>query len=174
MTTAPALLKALDAGEAVALAEAYDAFAPKLYAVARRLCPAQADAEECVQEVFVQLVERRNQLSRIDNLGAYLFASLRHAAQARGKRSQRLREVVQAAAPSEEPRAESTNFLASRALERALGALPEEQREVVALKVDGDLTFAEIAALLGTSLNTAASRYRYALAKLRDALGDRP
>jgi RNA polymerase sigma-70 factor (ECF subfamily) len=40
----------------------------------------------------------------------------------------------------------------------------------VALKIDGGLTFAEIAAVLGTSINTAASRYRYTLEKLRERL----
>jgi hypothetical protein len=49
-------------------------------------------------------------------------------------------------------------------------ALPAAQREVIALKIDGGLTFAEIAAVIGTSANTAASRYRYALEKLRAAL----
>jgi len=56
-------------------------------------------------------------------------------------------------------------------LERALAALPREQREVVALKIDGGLTFAQVAEVLGISPNTAASRYRYALGRLRDRLG---
>ena len=56
-------------------------------------------------------------------------------------------------------------------LEQALPTLPDEQREVLALKIDGGLTFAEIGALLGVGLNTAASRYRYALEKLRLTLG---
>ena len=40
-------------------------------------------------------------------------------------------------------------------------ALPPEQREVVLLKIDGELTFAQIAEVIGASMNTAASRYRY-------------
>ena len=55
-------------------------------------------------------------------------------------------------------------------LERALRALPPEQREVIALKIDGELTFAQIARVLDISVNTAASRYRYALEKLRSTL----
>ena len=43
---------------------------------------------------------------------------------------------------------------------------------MVALKIDGGLTFAEIAAVIGISANTAASRYRYALEKLRAALAE--
>lgn len=55
-------------------------------------------------------------------------------------------------------------------LEGVLRDLPPEQREVVSLKVDGGLTFAEIAGVLDISANTAASRYRYALERLRAAL----
>jgi RNA polymerase sigma-70 factor (ECF subfamily) len=52
-----------------------------------------------------------------------------------------------------------------------LAALPEEQRTVVAMKIKGELTFEEIAAALEVSANTAASRYRYALEKLRASMG---
>jgi RNA polymerase sigma-70 factor (ECF subfamily) len=45
------------------------------------------------------------------------------------------------------------------------------QREVVLMKVYGGLTFVEIAGAMGTSLNTAAARYRYAIGKLRKLLG---
>ena len=41
---------------------------------------------------------------------------------------------------------------------------------MVALKIDGELTFAQIAQVIGVSINTAASRYRYALQKLRTSL----
>jgi RNA polymerase sigma-70 factor, ECF subfamily len=66
--------------------------------------------------------------------------------------------------------------LADRQLQRrawlreSLATLPHEQREIIALRIDGELTFAEIAAMLGISPNTAASRYRYALEKLRAAV----
>jgi RNA polymerase sigma-70 factor (ECF subfamily) len=52
----------------------------------------------------------------------------------------------------------------------ALGELPEEQRAVVHLKLWEGLTFEEIADALDISPNTAASRYRYALDKLRGRL----
>ena len=52
----------------------------------------------------------------------------------------------------------------------ALAALPPEQQAVVVLKIYQQHSFAEIGARLGLSLNTVASRYRYALAKLRHTL----
>ena len=55
-------------------------------------------------------------------------------------------------------------------IEKELKALPDYYREVVTLKIWGDLTFEEIAETLDIPMNTAASRYRYALEKLRRSL----
>ena len=55
-----------------------------------------------------------------------------------------------------------------QALLRAVDRLPEQQKEVLTLKIWGELTFDEIARTLDISLNTVASRYRYALQKLKD------
>ncbi|MBU6410606.1 MAG: sigma-70 family RNA polymerase sigma factor, partial [Verrucomicrobia bacterium] len=55
-------------------------------------------------------------------------------------------------------------------LAAALSELPQEQRAVLHLKLWDGLTFEEIAAALEISANTAASRYRYGLDKLRDRL----
>src|SRR6266542_1716906 len=59
------------------------------------------------------------------------------------------------------------------ALAAAVDSLPHDQREVLVLKIWNELTFAEIASTLGISQNTAASRYRYALAGLRKSLQPR-
>ena len=47
---------------------------------------------------------------------------------------------------------------------------PRDQRAVMVLHIWGELTFPQIAGLLEISANTAASRYRYALAKLRETM----
>jgi RNA polymerase sigma-70 factor (ECF subfamily) len=53
-------------------------------------------------------------------------------------------------------------------LQSALRELPEDQREVIVLHVWGEMSFDEAATALGISPNTAASRYRYGLSKLRE------
>jgi RNA polymerase sigma-70 factor (ECF subfamily) len=58
------------------------------------------------------------------------------------------------------------------AVEAALRQLPAEQREVVVLKIWGELSFPQIASTLEVPVNTAASRYRYALARLRATLSE--
>jgi RNA polymerase sigma-70 factor (ECF subfamily) len=55
-------------------------------------------------------------------------------------------------------------------IDRALRLLPEEQREVLVLKIWGELTFQQIADTLGSPLNTVAARYRYGLEKLRERM----
>ena len=54
------------------------------------------------------------------------------------------------------------------ALLHAIERLPPEQKEVITLKIWSELTFDEIARTLDLSLNTVASRYRYALDKLKE------
>jgi RNA polymerase sigma-70 factor, ECF subfamily len=56
-------------------------------------------------------------------------------------------------------------------LQNALQELPEEQQEAVFLRAWSGMTLQEIADATGTPLNTVASRYRYALEKLRGRLG---
>jgi RNA polymerase sigma-70 factor (ECF subfamily) len=161
-----------DDGRDRAFAELYDRFGPALFRVALTLLGSRADAEDAVQEVFVGLARARSSLSGVDNVRAYLFTALRHAAAKAAGRPRLARVPVPdldaLAAPVPRPLAVET----TARLEQALAALPAEQRELVALKVDGGLTFQEIAACLGISPNTAASRYRYALEKLRVALGE--
>jgi RNA polymerase sigma-70 factor (ECF subfamily) len=165
------LISGLAQGREGAYASLYDRFGPPLYRVAYALLGSCEEAEDAVQEVFVGLVRARQSLPGVKNLRAYLFAALRRAAAQRALVRQRARAVSIADVP-EPAAAGPCGAESDRAvrLELALRALPPEQRELVALKVDGGLTFAEVAAVLGISANTAASRYRYALDKLRAAL----
>jgi RNA polymerase sigma-70 factor (ECF subfamily) len=165
-----ALVQGLAEGREEAFAALYDHFAPVLFRVAVVLLGSRPDAEDAVQEVLVGLVRARGMLGQVSNLRAYLFACLRSAAGRIAARRKHRPEAIGDAADIVAPQASGPNLEQSVRLERALRDLPPQQRELVALKVDGGLTFAEIASCLGISANTAASRYRYALEKLRAAL----
>lgn len=158
----------LAAGKDEAFAALYDKYGAALFRAARGMAKSAADAEDLVQDVFVSLVRARASLARVENLRAYLFASLRRAAAAGTERRRAERNALEKAfAHDSEPRASESDDR----LEHALAALPTEQREVIALKTETGLTFAEVGAALEISPDTAASRYRYALEKLRDLLG---
>src|SRR5262249_44238277 len=106
-------------------------------------------------------------LGRAEDKKAYLFACVRNAVLNERKLGER-QTPLEADTPWFSP--PDRDYAGEQNLRRALGALPDDQRQVVILHVWGELNFAQMGALLGMSSNTAASRYRYALAKLRDAM----
>jgi len=164
--TANPFVTALATGQPEGYAALYDRLGPSLLRVARAMLHAVDQAEDAVQDVFVQLVRRRGQLAQVRDLDAYVFAILRNAVLQRLERQRIEQHHLRQLTPVQTPKSDC----ARDDLDEALKALPPEQREVIALKMDGGLTFAQIADILNISPNTAASRYRYALEKLRRIL----
>jgi len=174
--------KALAAGDAAAVVRVYDQHGPAMFRVAYRLVGRRHDAEDIVSEVFAAMVRHRERLVAVTDVKAYLFTSLRHVA-GRVLRSRRRQAVAgldesclsaadasRASAVADGPgdvleHVEGTEE--TERLWRMVGQLPEEQRDVLTLKIQGGLSFKEIGAVCGISANTAASRYRYALEKLQ-------
>lgn len=160
------LLDALAAGSELAFEQVYDRFAAELLRAAQAVAADRSLAEDAVQEAFVGLVKTGTRAKEIRNLRAYLFTAVVRAA----RRNRLARPNTQ---PLEiDPAMPHTDVTSPHAerLARALQLLPQDQREVLTLHLDGGLTFEETAAELNISANTAASRYRYALEKLRTAL----
>jgi RNA polymerase sigma-70 factor (ECF subfamily) len=165
--TANPLVSALAGGRPEGYAQLYDRHGRSMLRVARVMLGDSLEAEDAVQDVFVELVRRRDRLAHVRDLEAYLFAMLRHAVIRRMRRRRNEQRHVRQWTPATSRDADGE---ASDDLARALDLLPAEQREVIALKIDGGLTFARIGEVLKLSPHTAASRYRYALAKLRQTL----
>ena len=166
------LLLGLAAGDEQAFAALYDRFAVRMYRVALRILGCREDAEDVVQEVFLATVRSRERLDNVRDLAAYLFVSVHRAASRCALRRMRAVPVSSAAAdeaiaPVEEAGCDNLDW---HRLHQAICALPEEQREVLVLKIDGELTYAQIARIVGVSVSTAASRYQYALKKLKTSL----
>ena len=147
----------------------FSQLAPGLVLFARQWVRSPADAEDVVQDAFVRFWRRHH---RIDNR-ALLYSAVRSAAldliRRDQRRSRREIEVFADAERSVEPEFEPGDD-SQRELAAAVDHLPPDQREVLVMKVWNELTFAEIAETLGISQNTAASRYRYALAALKKRL----
>ena len=124
-------------------------------------------AQDAIHQVFLKLLDDGN-LRQAANVKAYLFACVRNAAlndaRVRGRDVALVEEEVTWFDPP------SRDYAEEESLRRALAALPGEQRQVTVLHVWGELTFAQIAGLLNISANTAASRYRYALVRLRESM----
>jgi len=149
--------------------ECFSQLAPGLVLFARQWVQSRADAEDIVQEAFVRIWRRQHS---IQNRGL-LFAAVRSISLDLLRRDAR-RARREATAVLESEQTTEPHFTdddeSQRALADAVDRLPNEQREVVVMKIWNELTFQEIGTVLGISQNTAASRYRYALTSLKKNL----
>lgn len=130
------------------------------------ICGESSRAQDAVHQVFLRLMAPGNLIKAVD-IKAYLFASVRNELFNHQKHQRKTAPMETEAVWFEPP---NRDYPAEVNLRRALQALPDDQRQVVVLHVWGELTFLQVAEVMGISANTAASRYRYALAKLRDAM----
>jgi RNA polymerase sigma-70 factor (ECF subfamily) len=138
------------------------------FKLAVRVLENREEAEDVVQETLAFLWEKRQVLS-IENPGAYTARAVwlnSIKRRARRKIALSLDEVPEMA----HEEAPQDSGLDPQHLERALKALPPSQRAVIQMKYYRGLSFKEIGETLKISLNTAASRCRYALAALSKSL----
>ena len=152
----------------------YDEHAQPLFAFLLNFTRDEADTRDLLQEIFVKLAREPQLFSGVRDERAFLIRLAHNAAidlmRRRGTRN-RARDnfAAEIISPFAQARDPDEKFFREE-LASALAELPEEQRAVVHLKLWEELTFEEIAAALDISPNTAASRYRYGLDKLRDRL----
>lgn len=150
-----------------ALGDLFRAHCDELHRFAAALGGTRAGAEDAVSEVFLQLSADSARLVSIDQPRAYLFRAVRNQVlKARGRAGSSWSELLEAdlfPAPQLPPEERL-------AVLQALRSLPELQRDIVFLKEVLQLSFREIAEALDIPLQTAASRHRYGLARLRQLL----
>ena len=144
-----------------------------LFLYARQLCGNNTDAADVVQEAFLRVWRKHanNGVTEPD-LPALCYAAVRYVVLDRQRQAarRRRREITAGESLYDQPALFQSSLEQAEdhaKLEAAILGLPIEQREVVTLKIWGELTFQEIATVTGESGNTVASRYRLALAALR-------
>jgi RNA polymerase sigma-70 factor (ECF subfamily) len=152
----------------------YDQHAQALFGFLLNLTRSEADTRDVLQELFCRLAAKPAQLDGVRDERAFLLRAAhnlwvdqvrRHSTRER-VRTELAEQRESVFAPGGNPDEESFR----QALSAALMELPAEQRAVVHLKLWEGLTFETIARTLEIPLNTAASRYRYGLDKLRERL----
>jgi RNA polymerase sigma factor (sigma-70 family) len=153
----------------------------------RKWVPNEADVEDLIQEVFYELVVANRLLMPIDYVTGWLFRVARNRITDlfRKKRPENFTDAavigedgdlleIEDLLPSPDagPEALCVRNVLLDELERALGELPDEQREVfVAHELEGR-SFKELSAESGVNVNTLLSRKRYAVLHLRQRLQD--
>ncbi len=146
----------------------------RLLLFARQQTRSNEDAEDVLQESIMYMWNRLG--GSIDPPDLPLaFATIRRRAidlARRDDRRRRREEIATDPTPYDpvEPWFDIDDKESSAKIEAAVKSLPDKFREVVTLKIWGDLTFAQIADTLDIPMNTAASRYRYGLEHLRNKI----
>jgi RNA polymerase sigma-70 factor (ECF subfamily) len=140
----------------------------KFWLYARQKARSEADAQDLMQEAIIEAAQRIGNGNPPP--AALVFATLHRRAIDWGRQEDRRRaRELAISEPASVPWFDTgvEDRERAKAIQGALQKLPEIYREVVTLKIWGELTFLEIADMLQIPANTAASRYRYGLQELR-------
>jgi len=173
------LVRRIAAGDLQAMSDFYDQTATPLFSVALRILGDSSEAEEVVQDAFVQIWEKAARFDPL--LGAAFHWALsitRHRAIDRlrsRQRRARLADQLQESGAGEPAPASAPDLYAldaeeSAGVRAALGSLPADQRQAIEMAFLGGLTHPEIAEALGEPLGTVKARIRRGLLKLRESL----
>jgi len=173
------LLRRIAARDQQALAEFYDQFAAVLFSTAVRILGDAHEAEEVIQDVFMQIW---NKAATFDlTLGAPLHWTLSitrnrciDRLRTRQRRSSLLADLTEAAKidplPSMPCALKSLGAEEVAAIRSAVAELPHEQRQAIAMAFFGGMTHLEIAQALNEPLGTTKARIRRGMLKLRVSL----
>ena len=164
--------------DADALRDLYDCFSGVLLALIQRIVGSAGDAEEVLQEVFIQLWKQADRYERSRSSVSNWLSLLARSRAIDRLRKLKVKERTVTAAFAEEPHRDESpvgarNVLFSERRQRireALGELPHEQRQVIELAFFSGMTQSEIAEGTGIPLGTVKTRTLLAMKKLRKAL----
>lgn len=159
-----------------AFEELIDATKDELVNFAAHRLGSGTDAEDVVQEVYVQAFHERQKRRHITDVRPYLFRMVINRCTDLYRRKSRHSAVAVSEARD---RCTTTPFSVVSELEEAhrirnlLAAIPEREADVLRLRAYAELSFAEIASVLGSSVPTVKSRFRYGIERLRRMLREK-
>ena len=173
------LLREIAAGNREAFAEFYDQYSVLMFSVASRILNDASDAEDVLQEAFVQIWEKARSFDpKLGKASSWAATLVRNKAIDRIRASQRRTRLAESAGTEFAVVAE-VNDTANAALhghdtaqliQSAIVGLPAEQRHAIELAYFSGLTQHEISEKLQEPLGTVKARIRRGLLKLRDQL----
>jgi len=162
-------------GSKDALRQIYEKYRDDLLRIAVSLTGQISTAEDIVHDVFAKFVESADRFEIKSNLKSYLMTAAANRARdihrmSANKQTVSIEQAAFIPGSYERPDEWIIEDEQLRLVAGAIVQLSAEQREVVALRLHGDMTFKQIAKTQGTSVGTAISRYRYGIEKLRSLL----
>jgi len=134
-----------------------------------------AAAEDIVQDVFLNFARLSPAIKHLGNLKGYLSVAVvnqvrNHIRDCKRKNTTTLDDSNEVVSKLQRPEQWAILSEQLKLLSRTMAQLPYEQREVISLYMQGDITFREIAKLQQVNISTVQGRYRYGIEKLRKLL----
>lgn len=176
MSEEKALLGKLTRGDDDAVDCIYNRYRNELLTIAMsRLCDVHL-AEDCLQDVFVSFAREAGRFKIQRNLKGYLISCILNRARNELKKTKETSGNEASFNDIQTPENPAGRLIENDIKQKvfeALSKLPDEQHEVVAMHLYGEMKFKAIAKQLGLSINTVQSRYRYGLEKLETLLSIR-
>ncbi len=161
-------------GSPDALQRIYEKYLNRLLTLAMALLNDAGAAEDIVHDVFVSFAESPGDFKLAGSLKSYLTTCVANRARDRIRANRRGPARLDESEPISSDMAGPDHAIMaseqSQRLNKAIALLPAEQREVIVLRLKGEMKFRQIAKLHGVSINTIQGRYRYGLNKLRSIL----
>lgn len=157
------LLTRIGRGDIAAFGEFYSLYKDFVHRIALRYARDEAEALDAVQDVFASIASKPPVIRVGTRTSTYLFAMARNAALALRRRTLRCTTIDESLSPAVEP----ANRVANGALDEAVAALPDEQRDVLLMRVVDEMSVEEVAIALGVPEGTVKSRLHAAMARLR-------
>lgn len=165
-------------GEQQALSKIYNYYVNDLFCYGIRICPDDALVKDCIQEVFIQLINKRAQLAVGENIHVYLYKSLRNEILEALRSDRRKKNISGRIIP------EDTHVLSieqsivhteeetqkKQLVDQALNLLTDYQREAIFLRYNQQFGYEEIAELLGIDVASARTLVYRALKKVKEHL----
>ncbi|MDD4869877.1 MAG: sigma-70 family RNA polymerase sigma factor [Kiritimatiellae bacterium] len=165
--------KAIVSGNEKAFDLMWEEYGQMMFGMILSILCSHHDAEEVLQDVFLKIAKNKDSVAEAKNMSGYIYSIARNETMSFLAKRRRVPEPTDPAEFWLVPAKEEKNFKdESVQISKALAELPEEQRTVIVMKIFRDMTFDDIAEAMNVSLNTAASRYRYGMDKLKVLLGD--
>lgn len=172
------LLPLVAAGDASAIDRCLDRYGGLIWSLARRMCPVQSEAEDAVQEIFVELWRQADRFQPEIAGETTFVAMIARRRLIDRRRRRRLPVAALEDAPVLEAPAESETLAENRdeaeRVRAALDELSEDARNAVLLSVCEGFTHQEVAERLNLPLGTVKSHIRRGLIRVREILGCQP
>jgi RNA polymerase sigma-70 factor (ECF subfamily) len=154
------------AGDAEALAELVERYSPRLRYFLRKLVGAE-QAEDALQDVWLDVVRQLPRLKDPQALVAWLYRIARDRAYGLLRKSRRAEPLDEASVADSAADEEEFSPQDAARIHAALDRLPPEQREVLVLRFLEEMTYEQIAGVVGCQLGTVRSRIHYGKQALR-------